>query len=86
MSHSARILLYALLCGVGVLLLTPFAWLLSTALKAESADLFAYPPQWIPDPIVWSNFGKAWNILPFMRYIFNTFYIAIATVLLNLFF
>ena len=86
MSHSARILLYALLCGVGVLLLTPFAWLLSTALKAESADLFAYPPQWIPDPIVWSNFVKAWNILPFMRYIFNTFYIAIATVLLKLFF
>ena len=81
-----RILLYALLSSVGIVLLLPFAWLLSTALKAESADLFAYPPQWIPDPIVWGNFVKAWNILPFWRYIFNTFYIAIATVLLNLFF
>ena len=81
-----RVLLYAILCGVGFILLTPFAWLLSTALKSESADLFAYPPQWIPAPVVWSNFVKAWNILPFMRYIFNTFYIAIATVLLNLFF
>ena len=79
-----RILLYAILCAVGAVLLVPFAWLLSTALKAESADLFAHPPQWIPDPIVWGNFAKAWNILPFMRYLFNTFYIAIATVLLNL--
>ena len=45
-----RILLYATLCAVGAVLLAPFAWLLSTALKAESADLFAHPPQWIPDP------------------------------------
>ena len=80
------ILTYALLFAVGVLLLAPFAWLLSTALKAESADLFAYPPQWIPDPVVWGNFVKAWNILPFGRYIFNTFFIALATVFLNLFF
>ena len=57
----------------------------STALKAESADLFAFPPQWIPDPIVWSNFAKAWDILPFIRYLYNTFYIAIATVLVNVF-
>ncbi len=83
--HTVQtILIYALLLAVGALLLTPFAWLLSTALKAESADLFAYPPQWIPDPIVWGNFVKAWNILPFGLYIFNTFFIAITTVLLNL--
>jgi putative chitobiose transport system permease protein len=75
---------YALLVAVGALLLAPFAWLLSTALKAESADLFAYPPQWIPKPVVWGNFTKAWEILPFELYIFNTFFIAIATVLINL--
>jgi len=86
MEHSTaqRIALYALLLLVGAVLLAPFAWLLSTALKAESADLFAYPPQWIPDPIVWGNFVKAWDILPFGLYIFNTFFIAITTVLLNL--
>ena len=73
------------LIGVGALLLAPFAWLLSTALKHESADLFAYPPQWIPDPIVFRNFAKAWDILPFPLYIFNTFFIAITTVFLTLF-
>ncbi|MBJ67189.1 MAG: sugar ABC transporter permease [Gemmatimonadetes bacterium] len=79
------LLLYGTLLGIAGLLLAPFAWLLSTALKAESADLFAFPPQWIPDPIVWSNFAKAWDILPFMRYLYNTFYIAIATVVINVF-
>ena len=43
------LLLYGALLGIASLLLAPFAWLLSTALKAESADLFAFPPQWIPD-------------------------------------
>jgi len=79
------LLLYGAFLGIASLLLAPFAWLLSTALKAESADLFAFPPQWIPDPIVWSNFAKAWDILPFIRYLYNTFYIAIATVLINVF-
>ena len=77
-------ILYLLLLGVCVVLLIPFVWLLSTALKSESADLFAFPPQWIPDPIVWSNFLKSWEILPFGRYLFNTFFIAISTVLINL--
>jgi len=81
-----RLGLYLVLILVGTVLLLPFVWLLSTALKSESADLFSYPPQWIPDPIVWSNFVKSWNLLPFGLYIFNTFFIAISTVVLNLFF
>ena len=80
-----RLGLYLVLLLVGTALLLPFIWLLSTALKSESADLFSYPPQWIPDPIVWSNFIKSWNLLPFGLYIFNTFFIAISTVVLNLF-
>ncbi len=80
-----RLVLYTLLVVVGVALLLPFAWLLSTALKSEAADLFSYPPQWIPDPVVWSNFVKSWDLLPFGLYIFNTFFIAITTVILNLF-
>ena len=40
-------------------------------LKSEAADLFVFPPQWIPDPIVWSNFIKSWEILPFGKYLFK---------------
>ena len=78
------VILYILILSVCVVLLIPFAWLLSTALKSEAADLFVFPPQWIPDPIVWSNFIKSWEILPFGKYLFNTFFIAISTVVVNL--
>ena len=78
------VILYILILSVCVVLLIPFAWLLSTALKSEAADLFVFPPQWIPDPIVWGNFIKSWEILPFGKYLFNTFFIAISTVVINL--
>ena len=80
-----RILLYAILCVVGAVLLAPFAWLLSTSRSNPSQPICSpIRRSGFPDPIVWGNFAKAWNILPFTRYLFNTFYIAIATVLLNL--
>ena len=35
--------------------LVPFAWMLSTALKAN-AEAFVVPMQWIPDPLRWDAF------------------------------
>lgn len=68
-----------LLIGAGVFSL-PFVWTLATALKTPEA-VFQYPPQWIPDPVMWGNFWKAWTILPFTLFVLNTILItAIATV------
>ena len=36
------VILYILILSVCVVLLIPFAWLLSTALKSEAADLFVF--------------------------------------------
>jgi multiple sugar transport system permease protein len=36
--------------------LTPFAWMLSTALKRD-LDAYTVPMQWIPDPATWEAFG-----------------------------
>ncbi len=35
--------------------LAPFAWMISTALKAD-IDAYKIPMQWIPDPFQWDNF------------------------------
>ena len=47
--------------------LAPFAWMLSTALKAD-VDAYRIPMQWIPDPFQWDNFGTvlsgATSVLP----------------------
>ena len=51
---------YILLLLSGVLVTMPFFWMLSTSLKKPEA-VFVYPPEWIPNPIVWSNYPRALN-------------------------
>jgi multiple sugar transport system permease protein len=57
-------LVYAALVIVAVLMLGPFAWMLSAAFKTERG-IFAYPPQWIPNPPSADNFGALTKNLPF---------------------
>jgi multiple sugar transport system permease protein len=64
-----------LLLGVAVVMI-PFLWMLSTSLKDQS-DLFTYPPEWIPNPIRWSNYRQAWQVLPFNRFLFNTVFMTV---------
>jgi ABC-type glycerol-3-phosphate transport system permease component len=63
-------------CGV---LLAPLAWLLSTSLK-ETGREFEYPPRWIPNPVVWSNYREALTGLPFHLFLRNTVVIEAATL------
>lgn len=63
--------------GIGAFLMVfPFLWLLSTSVKSEGEAL-QIPPVWIPNPILWENYGKAWNALPFGRAYANSLYIAV---------
>lgn len=57
-------------------MIIPFLWMLSTALK-EPGQVFTMPPQWLPKPVVWSNFTRAWSSLPFAIFTTNSFKIAI---------
>ncbi|MEU4407976.1 hypothetical protein AB0F88_25960 [Streptosporangium sp. NPDC023963] len=38
--------------------------------------MFVAPPEWIPDPFEWGNFGGALTAQPFGRYLLNTVVIA----------
>ncbi|MFB9280229.1 carbohydrate ABC transporter permease [Cohnella cellulosilytica] len=67
---------YVLLLAGSVLILAPFAWMISTSLKRK-IDVYVFPPQWIPDPIMWSNYVKALTVFPFPRYTLNSFIIVV---------
>ncbi len=69
-SWPGRLAVYGLLVAVTVLMLGPFAWMVSAALKSERG-IFAYPPQWIPDPITAQNFATLTRNLPFGPTIVN---------------
>lgn len=71
---------HLILLAGALLMVTPFVWMLSTSLKAVG-DTFVYPPEWIPDPVVWRNYLDMWTALPFGRFAFNSLKIAtLATI------
>jgi multiple sugar transport system permease protein len=73
-----RALVWLLLCGGSLLMVLPFIWMVSTSLK-QTSQIWVFPPQWIPDPVVWQNYVEALTILPFERYAFNTLLITVVT-------
>jgi multiple sugar transport system permease protein len=62
-----------------LVMLAPVFWMVSTSLKLK-AQIFHYPPVWIPDPFVWSNYSEAMTAVPFDRYAVNTFIICVANI------
>ncbi|MDY6804640.1 MAG: carbohydrate ABC transporter permease [Cyanobacteriota bacterium] len=77
---------YALLGAIAVLMLFPLFWLLTTALKSPTENIFQFPPQLLPEKPTLQNFIKVWQTVPFDRYLFNSTVIATLTVSLNLIF
>lgn len=67
---SATVAYIFLTMGAAVIL-TPLAWMLSTSLK-DPALVFRHPPQWIPNPVVWSNYQRGMTIYPFVTFFANT--------------
>jgi multiple sugar transport system permease protein len=81
-----NIVTYGLLALGAAIVLVPFAWMLGTSLTAQER-LFIYPPQVIPDPIVWENYVNAWNALPvsFTRFTANTVFITVLAMTAEIF-
>ncbi len=76
---ALSVVIYVIILGGAFVLMVPFAWMLATSLKGKGA-VFNWPPQWIPNPIVWSNYPKAWSYLPFNLFLRNTVIITAITV------
>jgi multiple sugar transport system permease protein len=68
----------------GIVFLIPFFWLLSTSVKSD-AQMFAWPPIWIPNPVVLENYPKGLAFLPFGQFTANSFVIAGGDVVGTLF-
>ncbi|MCB8760690.1 carbohydrate ABC transporter permease [Planktothrix agardhii 1029] len=80
------VIIYIILGIIAVLMLFPLVWLVSTAFKSPSENIFQFPPQFIPRQPTFQNFIKVWQTNPFGRYLFNSSFVALLTVSLNLLF
>jgi len=69
--HLDQLLAYAGLIAGSFLFILPFVWLLSSSVKT-TAEIFVYPPRWIPSEWHWENYRNAVSFIPFARYLWNT--------------
>lgn len=65
-----RIVSQVLIMIAALIVLTPFIWMVSTALK-PAGEVFANPPSLIGSRVQWSNFADAWTYLPFGKFMLN---------------
>ncbi|TMR10507.1 carbohydrate ABC transporter permease [Nonomuraea turkmeniaca] len=85
--HSGRspvrkALAYLSLTVVMLLVLVPFAWMLSSSLKRDN-EVFAIPIQWIPEELRWSNFVDIWERIPLLTYLGNSAFLSMTITLLQ---
>ncbi|MEO7910915.1 MAG: carbohydrate ABC transporter permease [Roseiflexaceae bacterium] len=83
-AHKARdgvreLIIHILLIPAALVFLLPFLWMLSTSLKPD-AQLYSYPPVWIPNPLQWENYPKSVTFVPFFVYLKNTLIIALTSM------
>lgn len=82
--RKKQILLHIILILGSVIMALPFIWTLSSSFK-DMRQIFQVPPTFIPNPVVFSNYPRSLQALPFGRAYFNSIYIACIVVICELF-
>ena len=68
--------------AVTLLVLVPFAWMVSSALKRDN-QVFTVPIEWIPPEFRWSNFVEIWDRIPMLTYLGNSAFLSIVITFLQ---
>lgn len=81
-------LAYALLLLLAAIVILPFGWMTTVALKPDNVPIFTLPPEWFPTQHwEWANFQRALvdTTQPFGRYFLNTGFIVLVNMVGTLF-
>ena len=78
--YIGRICIYGMLIIGACMYLFPFLWMISTSLKAPT-ELMTNPPILIPETPLWSNYIDALNYFPFWRYLLNSVFLVVMTMI-----
>ncbi len=79
-----RVITYAILISLALLMLLPFLWMISASLKMDK-DVFRYPIEWVPAIPQWSNYIAIWTRIPFLTFFANTLKLTVTITLLQVF-
>ncbi len=76
-------LLHVILIIGAAIMVVPFLWMLITSLET-TAQAFAVPPSFIPNPFMWSNYPQSFNALPFNLAYMNSAIVAVSVTVFQL--
>ena len=78
---TKTVLVYFLLVVLSFIFLFPFFWMITSSLKSD-AQIFLWPPQWIPNPAHWENYKAAFTNpnLPFLTFFKNTMILEVGII------
>ncbi len=74
--------LHALLTGLSLAMVAPFAWMVLASLKTLSE---ASDPAWLPQAAQWGNYPEVFRVIPFLRFAANSLVVAGWVTLLQVF-
>jgi multiple sugar transport system permease protein len=73
---------YGVLILASLFVLLPVGWMLTAALKPDTAPVFTFPPEWLPTEYWhWQTFREALFKEEFLRYAANSLFLVVMTVL-----
>ncbi len=75
LSPRLRMALYGLMCFLLIPFVFPTWWMVTSSIKPIS-DIFAFPPQLIPQNYDWTTYSKVFELQPFVQQYWNSAYIA----------
>jgi putative chitobiose transport system permease protein len=80
---TGNVLLYIVLCLVGIVTVFPFVWVFFTSFKGTTDAIFSVPPQLIPQAPTLDNYLRVWEQLPVGRFYLNSIFVTFGIMVLN---
>ncbi len=80
---AAKVLVYAFLITMAIIIIFPFYWMLISSVKSISEYRLSVPTLF-PREILWSNYVEAFNQASLGRLFMNTLYVGLVSTLLSL--
>ncbi len=75
LSPRLKTAVYGLMCVLLIPFVFPTWWMVTSSVKPIS-DIFAFPPQFIPQSYDWTTYSKVFELQPFVKQYWNSAYIA----------
>src|SRR5439155_6920417 len=74
---------YAILLIVAGIVAAPIVWLIITSFK-QTSEYLSYPIKWLPSIPNWENYQLAVSMIPFLKYVGNSLFLALTFAILTI--